>query len=123
VAAAKWPNWSPLTRKVLNGGNEGTVKTDRLLVSSVLSVPGKPDAESSETPLPGAGTINGRGHTSVDCGWGDLTDPTTAEAFRGNASLLAIAYQRYTRIPKVPVDQAKESVTKELALSTVQERS
>jgi hypothetical protein len=122
VTAANWLSRSPLHQDVLNEGKDGTAKTDRTLVSSVLAVQDKAEAGSSESPTR-AETTRGKSRIFVDSSWGDLTDPTTEEALGGNAGLLATSYQRYTRIPKVPVDQAKESVPKELALSTVPERS
>jgi hypothetical protein len=51
----------------------------------------------------------------------DLSPPSEdtieAGAFREVAGLLAIAYQRYARIQRVPADQPKDSTLQQLALS------
>lgn len=44
-------------------------------------------------------------------------DPITLEAFREVAGLLALAYQRYAKIQRMPVDQPKEPPLQPLALS------
>ena len=44
-------------------------------------------------------------------------DPITLEAFREVAGLLAVAYQRYAKIQRMPVDQPKEAHLRPLALS------
>ena len=52
-----------------------------------------------------------------DIGYLPSVDPITAEAFREVAGLLAVAYQGYTRMPRVPVAQANDSAVQRLALS------
>ena len=41
-------------------------------------------------------------------------DQTTSEAFQEIAALLAAAYNRFSRIQRVPVESIPESVNKEL---------
>jgi hypothetical protein len=52
-----------------------------------------------------------------DPGYPSSEGPIAARAFREVAGLLAVAYQRYAKIQRIPVDQPKEAALQPLALS------
>jgi TubC N-terminal docking domain len=46
-----------------------------------------------------------------------IEDPLTRQSLHKVAYLLAVAFQRYAEIQRVPIQQPEDAVTKELALS------
>ena len=132
MPSQKWLSWAPSHQKVLSSGQEGTDKTDKSPVLSALSVRGSRDNTTFDHSDPDV-------KASVPAAQPDLTihrgmdvesrqenipalrtsrsDAIAVEALQEVADLLAVAYQRYRKIQRLPVNPPEDAVNGELAIS------
>jgi hypothetical protein len=113
MPSQKWLNWSPSQSEIVRSGQNGNDRTDNDPVLSVLSVQGKPEHQDSETSIPIAADQAPQSRANR------LTDPDT-EALQKIAGLLAVAYQRFARVPRVSSNPANNLAQDPLALSGAQ---
>ena len=134
MPSQKWLSWSPSHQKVLSSGQEGTDKTDKspvLSVLSVLSVRGSrdnttfdhsdPDVKAS-VPAAQPDLAIHRGMEvesrpeNIPTSRTSRSDAIAVEALQEVADLLAVAYQRYRKIQRLPVNPPEDAVNRELAI-------
>jgi hypothetical protein len=90
-------------------------------IAPVISVLSAQDARDNQTAQPDIPIVQGRevevrpeGIPTPRSGWPD--DPTVLEALQDVAGLLAVAYLRYRKIQRMPVNLPADSVNRELAM-------
>jgi hypothetical protein len=114
MAVSKWLTWSPETPEFVARRRDGTDETAKTPVVSVSSVHVEQQIQNKDAAK--AGSHCHRETARSVPAQGPLAEPLVAEALDEIASLLSIAYQRYSKIPRL---RAEAPVNKELALSPV----
>jgi hypothetical protein len=101
MAISKWLNWRPASPEFAECQQDGTDRTDKTPVVSVLSVQAGPSVQNSGSQK--ADSQTPRRAVKPE-------DALATEALEDIASLLCIAYRRYSGIRRVGVDSLNKDL-------------
>jgi hypothetical protein len=117
MAASSWLNWPPSFQFMEEVAQER--------IAPVISVLSAQDARDNQTAQPDIPIVQGREvevrpESMAMSRSSRLDDPSVVEALQEVAGLLNVAYLRYQKIQRMPVNPPADSVNRELAMCAEQ---